>query len=171
MIVPASAASSERSFSALRRLKTYLRVTMKQKRLTHVMLLHVHKERTSVLNLNDIMREFISRKDERKALFGKVVERPLFSQRRYALVQPMGMGGMKTVACNERFKITQLYTMFPCHDGVSLRTCANVYRQHEMERRRNERAGEAGYPREDPLTNGIVHHDSHLRKSGDPAGD
>ncbi|KAJ8895586.1 hypothetical protein PR048_000922 [Dryococelus australis] len=33
-----------------------------------------------------------------------------------------------------------------------------------MERRRNERAGETGDPRENPPTNGIVRHDSHLRK-------
>ncbi|KAJ8870625.1 hypothetical protein PR048_029648 [Dryococelus australis] len=38
--------------------------------------------------------------------------------------------------------------------------------------RRNERAGEMGDPRENPLTNGIVRHDSHLRKSGsDLAGE
>ncbi|KAJ8873695.1 hypothetical protein PR048_024527 [Dryococelus australis] len=40
-----------------------------------------------------------------------------------------------------------------------------------METRRNGRAGETGDPREDPSTRGIVRHDSHLRKSGDPAGD
>ncbi|KAJ8873523.1 hypothetical protein PR048_024341 [Dryococelus australis] len=39
-----------------------------------------------------------------------------------------------------------------------------------MERRPNERAGETGDPRENPLTNSIVGHDSHLRKSGDQAG-
>ncbi|KAJ8887711.1 hypothetical protein PR048_013929 [Dryococelus australis] len=37
--------------------------------------------------------------------------------------------------------------------------------------RLNERTGEAGDPGEDPTTNGIVRHDSHLRKSGSgPAG-
>ncbi|KAJ8892971.1 hypothetical protein PR048_005552 [Dryococelus australis] len=35
-----------------------------------------------------------------------------------------------------------------------------------MERRRNEVSGETGDPLEDPPTNGIVRHDSHLRKSG-----
>ncbi|KAJ8890038.1 hypothetical protein PR048_009544 [Dryococelus australis] len=40
-----------------------------------------------------------------------------------------------------------------------------------MEQRRNEGAGETGDPSENPLTNGIVQHDSHLRKSGDPARD
>ncbi|KAJ8890578.1 hypothetical protein PR048_010087 [Dryococelus australis] len=40
-----------------------------------------------------------------------------------------------------------------------------------MERHRNGGAEETGDPRENPLTNGIVWHDSYLRKSGDPAGD
>ncbi|KAJ8883631.1 hypothetical protein PR048_015484 [Dryococelus australis] len=40
-----------------------------------------------------------------------------------------------------------------------------------MERRRNVGVGEMGDPRENPLTNKIVRHDSHLRKSGDPAGE
>ncbi|KAJ8874563.1 hypothetical protein PR048_025426 [Dryococelus australis] len=40
-----------------------------------------------------------------------------------------------------------------------------------MERCRNEGEGETGDPRENPPTSGIVRHDSHLRKSGDLAGD
>ncbi|KAJ8876368.1 hypothetical protein PR048_020813 [Dryococelus australis] len=35
-----------------------------------------------------------------------------------------------------------------------------------LERLRNERAGETGHPRENPPTNGIVRHDSQLRKCG-----
>ncbi|KAJ8871372.1 hypothetical protein PR048_027689 [Dryococelus australis] len=35
-----------------------------------------------------------------------------------------------------------------------------------MERRQNERVGETGDPRENQSTNGIVRHDSHMRKSG-----
>ncbi|KAJ8873069.1 hypothetical protein PR048_026685 [Dryococelus australis] len=35
-----------------------------------------------------------------------------------------------------------------------------------MEQHRIARVGETGYPRENPLTSGIVRHDSHLRKSG-----
>ncbi|KAJ8883324.1 hypothetical protein PR048_015167 [Dryococelus australis] len=35
-----------------------------------------------------------------------------------------------------------------------------------MEQRRNERVGETGDPRENPPTNGIVRHDSHMRKFG-----
>ncbi|KAJ8882029.1 hypothetical protein PR048_018517 [Dryococelus australis] len=39
-----------------------------------------------------------------------------------------------------------------------------------MERRRNEGAVETGNSQENPPTNGIVRHDSHLRNSSDPAG-
>ncbi|KAJ8877245.1 hypothetical protein PR048_021699 [Dryococelus australis] len=35
-----------------------------------------------------------------------------------------------------------------------------------MEQHRNERVGETGDPRENPPTNGLVRHDSHVRKSG-----
>ncbi|KAJ8894621.1 hypothetical protein PR048_007285 [Dryococelus australis] len=35
-----------------------------------------------------------------------------------------------------------------------------------MQQRRSERAWETGDPREDPPTNGIVRHDSHMRRSG-----
>ncbi|KAJ8871512.1 hypothetical protein PR048_027834 [Dryococelus australis] len=39
-----------------------------------------------------------------------------------------------------------------------------------MEQHRNEGAGETGDPRENPPIKGIVRHDPHMRKSGDPAG-
>jgi len=41
LIMPATNSTSERSFSALRRLKTYLRTSMKQERLNNLMVLHV----------------------------------------------------------------------------------------------------------------------------------
>ncbi|KAJ8866343.1 hypothetical protein PR048_032186 [Dryococelus australis] len=39
-----------------------------------------------------------------------------------------------------------------------------------MEQRLNARAGETGDPRENPLTSGIVRHDSHMPKSGSNPG-
>jgi hypothetical protein len=39
-----STATTERSFSVLRRLKTYLRTTMLQDRLTSLAVLHVHRD-------------------------------------------------------------------------------------------------------------------------------
>ena len=63
LVMPATNACSERSFSALRRIKTYLRATMKQDRLNYLMLLHVHK---SVIN------EFIGSSDHRSNIFVKL---------------------------------------------------------------------------------------------------
>ncbi|KAJ8888994.1 hypothetical protein PR048_008488 [Dryococelus australis] len=46
------------------------------------------------------------------------------------------------------------------------RSCALMrVMEVSMELRRNERAGETGDPRENPPTNGIIWHDSHMRKS------
>lgn len=68
--IPASVASGERSFSALRRIKTYLRSRMTQSRLAHLLLLHVHTGRTSEVVLDDIISEFVNRTTERTATFG-----------------------------------------------------------------------------------------------------
>ncbi len=51
LIIPATNATSERSFSALRLLKSYLRTTPLQERLNYLMLLDVHKKRTYVLDM------------------------------------------------------------------------------------------------------------------------
>ena len=49
LVKPATNAISERSFSALRRIKSYLRATMSQERLNQSMVLHVHKHLTDPL--------------------------------------------------------------------------------------------------------------------------
>ena len=51
LVMPATSDSSERSFSGLRRIKTYLRTTMTQKRLNDLMVLNIYKEKTDLLNL------------------------------------------------------------------------------------------------------------------------
>ena len=72
LVMPATNASSERSFSALRRVKTYLRSTMSQPRLNSLMVLHVHKELTDRLNLLDVANEFVANKlEHRLNIFGK----------------------------------------------------------------------------------------------------
>lgn len=43
-VLPASVATGERSFSALNRLKTWLRSTMSQDRLVGLALLHIHRD-------------------------------------------------------------------------------------------------------------------------------
>jgi len=71
LVMPATNATSERSFSAMRRLKNYLRMTMTQERLNNLMLMHVHKTKTDNLNLETIVNEFVSFKEQRFSFFGK----------------------------------------------------------------------------------------------------
>ncbi|MGH0127929.1 UNVERIFIED_CONTAM: hypothetical protein FKN15_039286 [Acipenser sinensis] len=44
LTIPMSNATAEQSSSAMRRIKTYLRSTMSQKHMNHVMFLHVHRQ-------------------------------------------------------------------------------------------------------------------------------
>ena len=71
LVMPATNATSEQSFSALRRIKTYLRSTMKQERLNSLMVLHVHKDLIDALDLSQVANEFVEGNDTRKQRFGK----------------------------------------------------------------------------------------------------
>ena len=71
LVMPATNATSERSFSALRRLKSYLRSTMGNERLNHLMVLHVHKERTDKLDLKCVLNEFVGESVHRTSIFAK----------------------------------------------------------------------------------------------------
>ena len=73
LVMPATNATSERSFSALRRVKTYLRSTMCQARLNNLMLLHVHKEATDKLDLIACANDFVGSNSHRYNMFGKFV--------------------------------------------------------------------------------------------------
>ena len=55
LLVPATTCSPERSFSALRRLKTYLRTTMTQARLNHLAVIHCNKEVADSLDLDQLI--------------------------------------------------------------------------------------------------------------------
>ena len=68
--VPVSTAAAERSFSTLRRIKTYLRSTMTQERLNNVMILHGHKERADELDLMAVAKDFLQANDRRRNFFG-----------------------------------------------------------------------------------------------------
>ena len=71
LVMPATNSTSERSFSALRRVKSYLRATMTQERLNYLMLIHVHKERTDALDLKGVINEFIGDSAHRSGIFAK----------------------------------------------------------------------------------------------------
>ena len=68
LVCPASSAEAERSFSRLRRLKTWLRSTMSQKRLNSICVCHIHQD---LLDAADIIerKEFCSRSDFRVKQF------------------------------------------------------------------------------------------------------
>ena len=65
LLMPTTNAVSERSASAMRRIKTYLRSTMLQQRM-NVMVLHIHKHLTDTVNLKDTLNEFVTANDERR---------------------------------------------------------------------------------------------------------
>ena len=68
--MPATSATSERSFSTLRRVKTCLRNTMSQQRLNNLMLLHVHRDLTDTLDLSAVANDFIGDTEHRLKIFG-----------------------------------------------------------------------------------------------------
>lgn len=61
--LPVTTASSERSFSALKRLKTWLRTTMTQERLTGLALLHVHRQ--IPISVDNVINRFANMKNRR----------------------------------------------------------------------------------------------------------
>ena len=69
LIMPATSATAERSFSSLRHVKTYLRTTMKQDRLNHLMMIYIHKDKA--INIEEAMDDFIVLNNERMQVFGK----------------------------------------------------------------------------------------------------
>ena len=69
--IPATSCSAERSFSALRRIKTYLRNTMKEERLSAVAILNIERETTNFIEANHmdkIIDEFAKKNEVRAKL-------------------------------------------------------------------------------------------------------
>ena len=88
--MPATNATCEHSFSALRRVKTYPRATMGQERLNHVMLLHIHKARTDVLKtkLVDLANTFVMGSEHRKRIFGRFTSADLATSKSVSEIKP-----------------------------------------------------------------------------------
>ena len=68
IVVPATSATAERSFSCLRRVKTWLRSTMSQTRLNNTVLLHAHRHLTP--DISTVTNDFINLNDQRRRIFG-----------------------------------------------------------------------------------------------------
>ena len=70
-ICPVSSCEAERSFSSLRRLKTWLRNSMTQSRLYAIIVCHAHQNILDDVDLDRLGAEFVSRSRTRKAAFGQ----------------------------------------------------------------------------------------------------
>ena len=71
LLMPATNAVSERSASALRKIKNYLRTSMGQARLNHLMLLYIHSHLTDTVSHPAILNDFVRGKEGRLSHFGK----------------------------------------------------------------------------------------------------
>ena len=63
-----SSASCERSFFALKRIKTYLRSTMQEERLVNLAVLSVEREISQTLNLEDVIDRFCAHDKNRRIM-------------------------------------------------------------------------------------------------------
>ena len=70
LVMPATNAVSERSFSSLKRVRTYLRSTMGEGRLNHLMLLHVHKELADGIDMVEVANLFVGDNQRRSNCLG-----------------------------------------------------------------------------------------------------
>ncbi|XP_050528598.1 uncharacterized protein LOC126898528 [Daktulosphaira vitifoliae] len=64
--IPISSATCERSFSAMRRVKTWLRTTMEQTRFSSLSVLHIERDLSNNINVEDIVNVFAEK--ERRIL-------------------------------------------------------------------------------------------------------
>ena len=70
LLFPVSSCTAERSFSVLKRVKSYLRSTMGQERLNHCCIINCYKELSESLDVIELMREFVN-SERRIKTFGK----------------------------------------------------------------------------------------------------
>ena len=70
LVLPATNAQSERVFSALKVVETYLRNTMGQARLNHIMMMYVQKEAAEKLSLVAVANEFAAKGEKRRQDLG-----------------------------------------------------------------------------------------------------
>jgi len=69
LVLPATNATSERSFSKLKLIKTTNRASMSQERLNHYMILGTYKEQLDNMDLKKLAKEFVLRKPRRENIF------------------------------------------------------------------------------------------------------
>ena len=71
LVVPTTSCEAERSFSSLRRLKTWLRCSMSQKHTNAVAVCHVHQKYIDCIDIFKLVNKFVGNNERRQSLFGK----------------------------------------------------------------------------------------------------
>ena len=89
IVMPATNALSEGSFSAMRCLNTYLRTNMGSSPLNNAMVLHIHKTRLDKLLMVDVANNFVFESDHRKRPAWKFDDGDL--RRKSILVKSVGI--------------------------------------------------------------------------------
>ena len=69
LTIPVTTATAERTFSAFKRVKTYLKSSITQERLKNCLIMHLFKERVDKLFVEDIAADFASRNQRRRNFF------------------------------------------------------------------------------------------------------
>jgi hAT family C-terminal dimerisation region len=73
LVCPAASVEAERSFSALRRLKTWLRSSMSQERLNDAAMCNIHQNLLDDVDVRQLLKEFVARNSVRVKLFGNFI--------------------------------------------------------------------------------------------------
>ena len=73
LVCPISSTSCERPFSTLRRLKTWLRNRMGQKRLNFNAVCSIHKALLKQVDISVLLQDFINKNSDRRSKFGSIV--------------------------------------------------------------------------------------------------
>ena len=68
IVLPPANAVSELSFSAMRRLYTFLKTNVGSSRLNNAMVLHIHKTRLDKLSMIDVANDFVFESDNKNTL-------------------------------------------------------------------------------------------------------
>ena len=71
--VALSSATAERTFSAMRRIKSWTRSNMTANSLSNKVFANLHKQRIDNFNLETVANDFIARSERRKSYFGRFI--------------------------------------------------------------------------------------------------
>ena len=69
--VPLGSATAERTFSVMRRVKSWLRSNTSPNSLNNMMFSNIHKERMDEVSVLDVAKEFVDVSEQRRMFFGR----------------------------------------------------------------------------------------------------